>query len=107
MLNRLNLILIIIILVLYILINNKIEYFDSLNIEDDELVPKVEFPFKNILDQDNKRLNIILISAPFRTPEHEELYLKYKSMGLYFCGISSYLEFPDKIINPYEDRFHE
>jgi len=26
---------------------------------------------------------------------------------LYFCGISSYLEFPDKIPNPHEDRFHE
>jgi hypothetical protein len=35
------------------------------------------------------------------------LYKKYKKQGINFCGISSYLEFPNKIQNPYEDRYHE
>jgi hypothetical protein len=72
-----------------------------------EQVPTVEFPFKNLFDDKGKKLNIILISAPFREKEHEDLYEKYKSMGLSFCGISSYLEFPGKIDNPYEDKYHE
>jgi hypothetical protein len=69
--------------------------------------PKVEFPFKNLYDDKGNRLNIILLAAPFREEKHEELYLKYKKKGYEFCGISSYLNFPNKILNPYEDKFHE
>jgi hypothetical protein len=70
-------------------------------------VPKVEFPFKNLFDENGNKLNVILISAPFREEKHEELYKQYKKDGYYFCGISSYLEFPGKIYNPFEDKFHE
>jgi hypothetical protein len=77
------------------------------DIEEEGVVPKVEFPFKNLFDDQGEKLNIILISAPFRTVEHERKYEKYKRRGLHFCGISSYLEFPGKINNPHEDRFHE
>jgi hypothetical protein len=69
--------------------------------------PKVEFPFKNLYDDKGNRLNIILLAAPFREEKHEKLYLKYKEKGYMFCGISSYLNFPNKILNPYEDKFHE
>jgi len=72
-------------------------------------VPKVAFPFKNLYDQKNNLLNIILISAPFRNEEHEKLYLKYQNHQpkLEFMGISSYSEFPSKLSNPFENRFHE
>jgi hypothetical protein len=69
-------------------------------------VPIVKFPFKNLFDEQHKPLNIILIAAPFRETNHERLYQEYKKQGLSFCGISSYLEFPAKIHNPYEDNFH-
>jgi hypothetical protein len=72
-----------------------------------DVVPIVKFPFKNLFDENQKPLNIILISAPFREVKDEELYKEYKKQGLAFCGISSYLEFPGHIDNPYEDRFHE
>jgi hypothetical protein len=74
---------------------------------DDSNIPEVKFPFKNCRDENGKRLNVIMISAPFRTSEDEQSYAKYKKEGLNFCGISSYLDFPDKIKNPSEDRFHE
>lgn len=70
-------------------------------------VPTVKFPFKNLYDQDGNKLNVILIAAPFREKAHETLYAEYKEKGLQFAGISSYLEFPGKIANPYEDRYHE
>ena len=73
---------------------------------NNEDVPIVQFPFKNLFDEKQKPLNIILLSAPFREPKHEELYQEYKSKGLSFCGISSYLNFPGPIDNPFEDRFH-
>jgi hypothetical protein len=69
--------------------------------------PKVAFPFKNLLNQNGKRLNIILISAPFREKKHEDLYLEYKNQGLEFMGISSYSEFPCKLSNPHDSRYHE
>jgi len=78
-----------------------IEYYNN------SLIPTVQFPFKNLFDDKGNKLNIILISAPFREEKHEKLYEEYRQQGLEFCGISSYLDFPFKIDNPYEDRFHE
>lgn len=68
---------------------------------------ELKFPFKKVVDQNNKPLNIVAISAPFRESKDEELYEKLKKAGKTFIGISSYLNFPNKIINPFEDRFHE
>ena len=75
------------------------------NYEDN--VPSVAFPFKNVFDEKGKKINIILISAPFRGADHDKLYEEYKSKGLNFCGITSYREFPQKIVNKYEDKYHE
>lgn len=69
-------------------------------------IPLVRFPFKNLFDENGQKLNVILIAAPFREKEHENLYEKYKKMGLSFCGISSYLTFPQKITNPFDNFFH-
>jgi len=69
-------------------------------------IPTVSFPFKNTFDDQGNKLNVILISAPFRTEEDEQKYKEYKKQKLLFCGISSYLDFPNPIHNPYEDRFH-
>lgn len=67
----------------------------------------LEFPFKKVVDQNNTPLNIVAISAPFREKKHEEMFEKLKNAGKTFIGISSYLSFPNKIINPFEDRYHE
>lgn len=89
-----------------------VENFDSVvqqnsTVIDDSNVPDVKFPFKNCRDHHGKKLNIIMISAPFRTLQDEEKYVELKNAGMNFCGISSYLDFPGKIKNPHEDRFHE
>jgi hypothetical protein len=70
------------------------------------MVPLVEFPFRNVYGPQRRPLPIILIVAPFRSAEHEQKYEAYKAAGLHFCGISSYLTFPDPIPNPYENRYH-
>jgi len=69
--------------------------------------PDVEFPFKNIRDEQHHKLNIIAISAPFRETAHELKYEQYKADGWHLCGLSSYLEFPNEIHNPHEDQFHK
>lgn len=66
----------------------------------------VKFPFRNILDSNNKNTNIIAITAYFRGDEHKNQYLDLKKKGYKFLGITSYLEFPGKINNPYEDTYH-
>ena len=102
---------IIVLVVGYILfadvIKKWIKKTDMFEIEDENGVPTVTFPFKNLFDDNGKKINIILLAAPFRKKEDEEKYELYKKKGLSFCGISSYLNFPGKIDNPYEDRFHE
>jgi hypothetical protein len=70
-------------------------------------VPDVKFPFKNIKDENGNKLNIIAISAPFREEADEKTYDELKEKGLHFLGISSYSEFPEKLSNPHESRFHE
>lgn len=73
-------------------------------------VPTVKFPFRNLFDQNGKKLNIILITAPFRGSDHDKLYQEYKNHQtpkLEFMGISSYSEFPGKLTNPHENRYHE
>lgn len=93
-----------IVIFLWIVMNRKKgERYDELSGE----VPTVAFPFKNVFDDKGNKLNVILLSAPFRGKDHEELYESYKRGGMNFCGISSYINFPDKIHNPYEDKFHE
>jgi len=104
-------ILVIVLLIIYFLyVKPSYEGFEVeeiIDLQDPEQVPTVAFPFKNLFDDQGKKLNIILISAPFREKAHEDLYDEYKKKGYDFCGISSYLEFPGKINNPYEDKYHE
>jgi len=95
------------IVLFFILALLSVYYFSSIYEYYTDDIPTVQFPFKNLYDENGKKLNIILLSAPFREEKHEKLYDEYKNKGLKFCGISSYLEFPSKIKNPFEDRFHE
>lgn len=70
-------------------------------------VPAVDFPFKNVYDEQGNKLNVIALSAPFREIKHELLYQSYVDAQMNMLGISSYLEFPYEIDNPYEDPFHK
>lgn len=74
--------------------------------ESSYTIPTVKFPFKNTFDDQGKKLNVILIAAPFRSSEDVDQYNAYKKQGLEFAGISSYLDFPNPIKNPYEDQYH-
>jgi glycosyltransferase involved in cell wall biosynthesis len=93
-------IILLILLHLYLNNKNKIEHF-----YDDER--KVSFPFRNIYDSKNKLIDLICITAFFREDKHKEIYLKLKNKGHQFLGLTSYLEFPGKIENPYEDSYHK
>lgn len=91
--------------IIYSLIRKyQVDYYSS---ETPSPPTPIEFPFKRVVDQNGKQLDIIMISAPFREEKHEKMYDGFKKEGKEFCGISSYLDFPNKIDNPYEDRFHE
>ena len=71
-------------------------------------VPKLENPFVHVYNNDGELTNIVLISAPMNRAQRE-IYKRYKD-GLLFLGISSYLEFPEVISNPfdiYNDPKHE
>jgi len=79
----------------------------QLEMDQEAKVPRVSFPFKNVIDENGKLVNIIMISAPFRTEDDEKMYEKLRIAGLEFCGLSSYLDFPGKIWNPHDSFFHE
>ena len=71
-------------------------------------VPKLENPFVHIYNDDGELTNIVLISAPLNRAQRE-IYKRYEK-NLLFLGISSYLEFPSVISNPfdlYNDPNHE
>lgn len=93
-------IILLILLHLYLNKRNKIESF----FDDDR---KVSFPFRNIYDSKDNLTDLICITAYFREDKHREQYLKLKEKGYHFLGSASYLEFPGKIDNPYEDQYHK
>ena len=99
-------ILFIIVIGLYILSCYNYDFMSNTDVLNPDDIPIVKWPFRNVFDDKGNKLNVILISAPFRTKEDDEIYEKYKEMGLNFCGISSYLNFPDPIVTPYEDMYH-
>ena len=65
-------------------------------------IPKLKRPYVNLYDQEGRKLNIFLISKPFSGDEQNKTYLNNKN-GNIFIGISSYLEFPNEVSNPFED----
>ena len=84
----------------------KLENFtgnENKTIEKKLEVPDVKRPFVNFYDNSGNRLNIIGISKPFSGDEHLEEYNKYKKDGHIIIGVSSYLEFPNMVSNPYEN----
>lgn len=93
-------IILLILLHLYLNNRNKIENF----FDDDR---KVSFPFRNIYDSKGKLIDLICITAYFRGDDHKQKYIKLKEKGYHFIGSTSYLEFPGKIDNPHEDKYHE
>lgn len=67
--------------------------------ENPHHVPKVEFPFKNFKDDSGRYLPIIAITAPLRSKEQYDKYLKYKQKRILIIGMSSYMNFPNPLTN--------
>ena len=72
------------------------------NTNNNMIVPDMKRPFVNIFDQKGRKLNVILISKPFSGDTQQTIYLKNKKNNI-FIGVTSYLEFPNMVSNPYED----
>lgn len=77
-------------------------FTNSKEIVDEEGVPSVKRPFVNVYDNNGAKLNVILISKPFRDDSELKIYEKHKKNNI-FIGITSYLEFPNMPSNPFED----
>ena len=96
-------ILFIVLVMMKLTINDqRIEAFNNKQAMDNLAVEKVKRPFVNIYDQKGRILNVILMSKPFGNDKEFELCKKYKEKYI-LIGISSYLEFPNMVTNPYED----
>lgn len=70
-------------------------------------IPVVKFPFKNIKNENGKLMNIVALSAPFRSDEDKKTFESLTKKNIPILGITSYLNFPGKIKNKYEDKYHE
>lgn len=73
-------------------------------IPDSQDVPQMGSPFVNVYDDEGKITNIILVSSPMNRSAIEK-WKKYSTKGILFLGITSYMEYPGKISNPF-DVFH-
>ena len=94
----------IIIWIIYFLLRETrfIERFDN---KDNE-IPTLPRPFVNLYDDKGNKVNIICVSHPFTrntgTNGSYEQYVKWKTKGIHFIGISSYSEFPALVTNPFD-----
>ena len=96
-----NPILVVIFFSLLIILIFKLHHIKKKKILNTE-IPNVERPFVNVFDQEGNKLNVILISKPFTDDKHHEKCLELKKNNI-IIGISSYLEFPNMVTNPYEN----
>ena len=103
-----NLFLLLLAIVLLILVYKSynlrnIENFTDKNKEKEEEVPKVTRPYVNVYDNFGNRLNVIFISKPMTGDDHYKTYTENKDKKILFMGVTSYLEFPNPVSNPFED----
>ena len=100
-----GIILIILIMMKLTIHDQQIEAFNNakeVNEKDKNAIEKVKRPFVNIYDQKGRMLNVVLMSKPFGNDKEFTLCKKYKEKYI-MLGISSYLEFPNMVTNPYEN----
>ena len=73
-----------------------------------QAIPDVKFPFKNIKDENGVNLNILALTAPFRSDKDKDNFNKYiRKYKIPILGVSSYLNFPGKITHPYDDPYYK
>jgi len=63
--------------------NYKVDFICNTKILNPDEVPYVKWPFRNVYDDKNIKLNVVLITAPFRTDEEVDIFNKYIEMGCY------------------------
>lgn len=93
---RLILIIIIIILALYTIY----EVFTIRDIFNLSIIPDVNWPFINLIDENGMKVNMLCLRGPFEKEKDIKLFRKFKADGIKFVGCSSYLSFPSKCNNP-------
>ena len=69
--------------------------------KNDEQYYKYGSPLKNIVDEKNRILNVAFIIYPFTDVEKHKIYKEAKKKGMYFIGMSSYINFPCQTKNKY------
>ena len=108
---NMNIFLLIIFIILAVIVyfmyskNKNQENFSDSNSTTNSLsleVPTVKRPYVNLYDNFGKKLNVILISKPFSSDEEYKVYEDNKDKNI-FLGITSYLEFPAMVSNPFEN----
>jgi hypothetical protein len=69
--------------------------------------PTMEFPFKNIHDENGQNTNTVAIVAPFREKAHKQTIQDLFRKGYRIIGMTSYLEFPGPITNTHDPATNE
>ena len=74
-----------------------------------EIIEDLKWPFLNIIDENNNKVDIVCIRGPLEHQKDHDLFDKFKKENKTIIGCSSYLSFPMKtennIVN-YENFFH-
>eukprot|EP00804_Cyclotella_cryptica_P000905 CCRYP_001143-RA/>CCRYP_001143-RA protein AED:0.06 eAED:0.06 QI:192/1/1/1/0.5/0.66/3/41/472 len=62
------------------------------------------YAFQPVVNQNHEHVNVIMVRAPFREQDDEDLYHFYKN-DILFLGISSFESFPLKSCNPFSATY--
>lgn len=64
------------------------------------------FPFRYLKDENNKKIPIVAITAPFRNNNDKKRYYTYINNNIKVIGVTAYKTFPKKITDEAEDKYH-
>ena len=98
-----NIIIFMISLLFLIFLNEKnLEKFDPKGLLNETNT----FPFRYLKDENNKKIPIVAITAPFRNDNDKKRYYTYINNDIKVIGVTAYKSFPKKITDTAEDKYH-
>lgn len=95
---------IVLIIMYFISIKNTPEPFTQQILDREQKLRK--FPFRFLKDENNNTLPIVAVSGFFRCEDDKQRFKLLQNDGIEIIGITAYRDFPNKINDIAEDKFH-
>jgi GR25 family glycosyltransferase involved in LPS biosynthesis len=83
--------------------NSKSDIMNKKNIKYTVSRSGLLYPFYHVMEGNTKFKDILVLNGPIRANQNKKDFFDLKAKGYYFVGMSSYMSFPEKVLNPHDN----